>query len=245
MRIVKYCSEKYNINSAPNIQLGTLEYYQTHENLLIKDSSEGFYSDQIEHKETTDYSMSELNELYSGVRFQGSGKIKMMNGSKLVIKDKTYPNVYIFCATKIDDTEKINPEMGKQFNESYNSFYEIKNPQKFADKIKKLLIQKLLDLYPGGKQLVIDCFYREITYVNEKISIFNSRSEAVLARNNRQTIEKIFIKTKESLDHPGCNFEKNREYRFAWLVFNKQGSPFLTKDNTILINTKPLREFAE
>ena len=240
MKIIKFCPKRHHISSVSSIQLGNLEYYRLHKKPEIKDSSEGRHLDQIEHTEPVTYSTNEINKLNLNVKFEGPGTITV--GKKIEINE-IVNNVYIFCSTKIEDGENPNTEMGKQFGEDYDSFYEIKDLQKFTDKISELLLQMLPEAYPENGLLKIYSCHGEIQYVGDKKTTFRNISEAILDRKNRNGLEIVFTKTKESLEYPSYNFEKNREYRFAWFIFDEKQNPINTKHQTILINALSLKEF--
>ena len=228
MKIIKLCEKEHHINSTQNIQLGALEYYRSHEKLEIKDPSEGKWSKHVERPEPTAYSAEEFKKF--GL---GGGTATII--TKTINIENEASNVYIFCTTKMEsgvDQDLVIKQYCK--DKGYNSSYEIKDPQKFAEKIQELLLRKLLELHPEKTALSIICCHREVRYVDKRETKFDNLSE-VSPYTYEETLEMVFTKTKD--------FEKEKEYRFAWFVLDEKGIPFETKEY-IRINAIPLRKFS-
>jgi len=236
MKIIKFCEEKYHISKTETIKLSTPQYYAKHPNIMIRDFLEPKSIDYIKYKKPTLHTTQDLNKLNANSSFEGQG---MLIAQNIKIVNELTKNVYIFCTMQIEDNEDPSIETGKQFSEDYDSFYTLKNPQKFADTISDLLRQEFDSEH---KKIIVHAIHQKIKYKDDKTNIFDNLPDAISDRKNQDYLEIIFTKTKESHDLPGNNFEKNKEYRFAWIILDESQNA-LDVSEELLLPALKLRDF--
>ena len=236
-KIIKFCPMRYHLATTKTLQLGTLSYYKKHDNTFIKDSTEGESTTEVPHSEAIEYSTAELSTLPVAVTFRGSGTLRMMPGSRLVVRQQ-FPNVYLFCAAAMDRSAEPDFDAARAFGfEGYDSFYEISDPDRFAEIIRGVLAREL------GHTII--AVHGRVMYDDEKAETFHSLGALVGQLAQRHFWWPLFVKRRVSSDSPEVMFEINREYRFAFIPVDEHGNVVAVDTEPKRIDAEPLRTVAD
>ena len=233
-KIYKYCKAEHNVaTGCRTIQLGTLDYYA---NLDPKSPS----ADRSEGNREKRGSAG----VYSGEHISPltpqSAKLKAGSGNNITVTDSIdirakETNGYIFSSS-------IDPANSASFPD-YNSCFSIDDPELAALAIADLLSLQLSvgDLTEGYSSVseffIIQHEHRKVNYLDEDAFHFTDRTVVKAIENDRNDI--AFTKPKKRGDK---SYEREREYRLCFWVFDSKGKQQSVKKEPKLLTIPSVLE---
>ncbi|TSJ88209.1 hypothetical protein [Chitinimonas sp. BJB300] len=154
-------------------------------------------------------------------------------------------NCYAFCVASLDHEPTL--EEAKKFDPAYDSAYEILNPIAFNKITTDVLAQSLAirHISPQHHKTLIETPLSEMTInvqgINRSVIYMPSRCIRISSVNEFPELVKIFhgglarIFIKLQKDNYQC------EYRFAFIVADKNGKQMKVKKDPILISSGSLQ----
>lgn len=225
----KYCRKEHNIKEGcQKIHIGTLEYYKELDpDFSIADKNEGSYEYDIDNYDPK--KVPQEDRLLGGIHLIDINLIH------------NFPNCYIFSLSQRPPNKDGDDE--RLFAEDYDSYYQIKNVNRFGEKIVQLLYQHI-GLNNFKKEVLINKFtlkeFKEILiymqhypveYVEKKIKVNEQNNASVPG----PTINNLVFKKDKKYSH-------EKEYRIVFVLYHPTKGVLQVKKGPLLL---PINIFYE
>jgi hypothetical protein len=208
MKLVKYCKKQFHYKKANSIQLGTLNYYRTHDSEFIADPEEGMMHGYSMFNPKSNINLgSDHFDNIKGLSFsnRSDNAVQICTGGRLNINQSfVLPSIYIFCFSI-----EGKPSVKKAKKLGYNSFYEVRYPANLAESICRKL--SVLDIKFKNSGLIIP----QIRYLHSPVTYIDTKKNRVFDKEFNLIEELVFRKTKYSIKKPDIEYFSNKEYRIA------------------------------
>jgi hypothetical protein len=231
MKIVKFCMKAHNpLLTETNLQLGALSYYKSTDNRFIRDADEGVLKRIYHPSQPIRYSGEQIGKIL-GSSISGSGMVRFEG--RAVGTTYPIPNAYLFCTSKLS-----NPTFAQAQELGYDSFYAIREPNLFCDRIRSALQKQL------GYSFQLFAFHGRVSYQVDKEVILTQLHDFV---QSHRVIEPYFylLKRQTSPDTNGKVFANEEEYRFAFIPMDAQHRTVPLPSDRIYIESSTVRDLID
>jgi len=249
LRLVKYCKREHNpLHGATHVQLGTLDYYRGLDASFssVGDSEEASYTVGLAPGHTFEMD-DHLNERLFGSGMRISGKFTV-GGEGRAAATWSVANAFIYSCYELGSQELPSVEAAREVHPEYDSYYCIEHAEEFAQLVLERLTRHTYETILADRawteiqrtaitqsfQLTIRPVGARVEYVDGNELIFDSESVHDAPHHSELLKLALFTKLRR--------YEKQREFRFAWIVESTFHGPLPVKKDPILIPLQPFRE---